>query len=344
MPMEFGFCIPVFANPGAAFFRTPSWTQLDPYAAIESGVLAEELGFDALWVADHLTHGVDGGILEGWTTLSVLAGRTRRIRLGTIHLAQAFRHPSLVAKMVATLDALSGGRVIFFYDVGYVEHECAAFGFPWYDADESVRRLDEGLALIRKLWTTDGPVTFDGHYFQLRDAICRPFPSQRPYPPIVLGEVRDEAWLDLIGRHATGWNSAPAAPDALRAKLDRVRAACDRHGRNFDSLRKSLEVQILVAPTQQDVRRRLEQIAELPLSPRVPARPAIVEYLRSGDQRKVGELEPSWLVGTPDDVIDQVRVFSALGITNFMLWFMDFPSTDGMRLFAERVAPALRAS
>ena len=111
---QFGFCVPLFANPGAAFFRTPAWTALDPPAAVAAAVEAERLGYESVWVADHLIHGHDGGILEGWTTLCVAAGRTQRAKLGTIHLAQPFRAPSLLAKMAATLDALSGGRLILF--------------------------------------------------------------------------------------------------------------------------------------------------------------------------------------------------------------------------------------
>src|SRR5579859_7833632 len=90
---DFGLCVPLFAYTGAAFFRTPAWSQLEPQVAVEAAVLAEHLGYDSLWVADHLMHGNDGGILEGWSTLAFLAGRTHRIRLGTIHLAQLLRPP-----------------------------------------------------------------------------------------------------------------------------------------------------------------------------------------------------------------------------------------------------------
>src|SRR5216683_2990985 len=116
--VRFGFCVPIFANPGAAFFRTPNWTALEPAAAVDSAVEAERLEYDSIWVADHLMHGFDDAILEGWTTLAVIAGRTSRITLGTIHLAQPFRPPAIAAKMAATLDVLSGGRLILFYDCG----------------------------------------------------------------------------------------------------------------------------------------------------------------------------------------------------------------------------------
>ena len=149
--LQFGFCVPVFAMPGGRFFRTPAWTALDPPAAVEAAVEAERLGYDSVWVADHLIHGHDGGILEGWTTLCVIAGRTQRVKLGTIHMAQAFRPPSLGAKITATLDALSGGRLIVFYDWGG-EAETLSYGLPYPPEAERVERLDEGLQLIKALW------------------------------------------------------------------------------------------------------------------------------------------------------------------------------------------------
>src|SRR5687767_1269540 len=111
--------------PGAGFFRTPGWTDLEPVRAVEAAVEAERLGYDSIWMADHLMHGHDGAILEGWTTLCVIAGRTERVKLGTIHMAQALRTPSMGAKITATLDALSNGRLILFYDWGG-EAEAAA--------------------------------------------------------------------------------------------------------------------------------------------------------------------------------------------------------------------------
>src|SRR6476660_189544 len=117
-PVRFGFCVPIFASPGGRLFRTPNFSALDCQAALHSAQLAEALGYDSLWVADHLMLGQDQAILEGWTTLAALAGSTRQARLGSIHQAHYFRHPSVAAKMIATLDQLSGGRFIYFADTG----------------------------------------------------------------------------------------------------------------------------------------------------------------------------------------------------------------------------------
>jgi alkanesulfonate monooxygenase SsuD/methylene tetrahydromethanopterin reductase-like flavin-dependent oxidoreductase (luciferase family) len=339
---KLGFCVPLFANPGAAFFRTPAWTALDPRAAVDAACEAERLGYDSVWVADHLMHGHDGGIMEGWTTLSVIAGRTSRVGLGTIHLAQPFRAPALVAKMAATLDALSGGRLIFFYDCGWQEAEVRAYGLDWPAEDERIARMEESLRLIDTLWSSEEPVSFDGRFYRTREAICRPKPTLRP--PIWLGEARHDAWVDAICRHMVGWNSTPASPARLAEKLELVRAGCARAGRNFSELEISLEMQVLIAPTEDEVRAIAMRIAGLPPSPRGAPRTDLVDALSSGSTRPLAELAGDWLVGTPTAVERQMRAYMDLGVSHFMLWFLDFPSLDGMRLFAERVAPALRKS
>jgi alkanesulfonate monooxygenase SsuD/methylene tetrahydromethanopterin reductase-like flavin-dependent oxidoreductase (luciferase family) len=340
--MQFGFCVPPFANPGPAFFRTPAWTELEPARAVDAVVAAERLGYDSIWMADHLIHGHDGGILEGWTTLSVAAGRTERIKLGTIHLAQPFRHPALMAKMASTLDALSGGRLLLFYDCGWGEAEVRAYGLPWPEEAERIARMDEGIRLMRELWAAEAPLDFRGEYFQTEAAICRPKPAQRPGPPIWLGEARHDAWCDVIAARADGWNSTPASIPRLREKLGRVEAACARRGRNPTELELSLEVQILIAPSEAEARATLSRIAALPASPRGRRRDDLVSFLESGDARPLREVVDDWLIGTPDDVTARIEQYRQLGVSHFMLWFVDFPSLDGLRLFAEAVAPRFR--
>lgn len=331
--------------PGAGFFRTPAWTELDPPAAVEAAVEAERLGYDSIWVADHLILGHDGGILEGWTTLCVIAGRTQRVRLGTIHMAQALRLPSLGAKITATLDALSGGRLIVFYDWGG-EAEARAYGLPYPPESERVERLDEGLQLIQALWQADQPLDFAGRYYRTEAAICLPKPVQRPHPPIWIGEARSDAWLDMACRHADGWNSTPASPPRLAEKLDRLRAACARAGRDPASLEISLEMQVLIAPSEAEVKAQARRIADLPEGQgrrSTRQRADLLTYLRSNDDpRPLSALVPDWLAGTPESILAQVQEYARMGVSHFMLWFLDFPSLDGMRLFAQEVTPRLR--
>jgi alkanesulfonate monooxygenase SsuD/methylene tetrahydromethanopterin reductase-like flavin-dependent oxidoreductase (luciferase family) len=329
--VQYGFCLPVFANPGHALFRAPAWAELDPADAVDAAVEAEALGYDSLWVADHLMHGHDGGILEGWTTLAYLAGKTSRAKLGTIHLAQAFRPPQIAAKQAATLDALSRGRLLFFYDFGYVEAEAEAYGLDLPPADVRTAQIDEGLDLIDRLWRADEPLEFEGRFFRTKSALCRPRPAQRPRPPIWLGEARDNAWCDVVARRADGWNSAPASLTRLAEKLATLHAACRRHGRDPQTLDLSLEIQILVAPSDAEARAALREIAALPPSPRGRRHPSLDRL----DDAPLTDLFPEWLIGSPESVRAQIAAYRDLGVSHLMLWFVDFPSRRGLRLFAE---------
>jgi alkanesulfonate monooxygenase SsuD/methylene tetrahydromethanopterin reductase-like flavin-dependent oxidoreductase (luciferase family) len=290
------------------------------------------------------------------------------VKLGTIHMAQALRPPALGAKITATLDALSGGRLIVFYDWGG-EAECRAYGLPYPPESERVERLDEGIALIKALWESDAPLDFPGRFYTTQGAICLPKPAQRPRPPIWIGEARGEAWLDMVCRHADGFNSTPASPARLSEKLDQLRAACRRMGRAPESFELSLETQILIAPTEVEATALARRIADIPTKPRASSErstrasgggsgtagqfarqqqaqtESLLAYLRAGDDpRPLSALVPNWLAGTPESVVAQMRAYVDLGVTHFMLWFLDFPSLDGMRLFAEQVAPRLRGT
>jgi alkanesulfonate monooxygenase SsuD/methylene tetrahydromethanopterin reductase-like flavin-dependent oxidoreductase (luciferase family) len=138
-------------------------------------------------------------------------------------------------------------------------------------------------------------------------------------------------------RHADGWNSTPASPSRLRAKLDALRAACERAGKDSTRLELSLEIQVLIAPTEKEVRSVARRIASLPPSQRGEPRKDVVAALDSQDDRPLNAIVDDWLVGTPDAVSEQLQTYAQLGISHFMLWFLDYPSLDGMHLFAERV-------
>ncbi len=190
-PIQFGFCLPIFASPGPNLFRTPRFAELDPAATMAMARRADELGYDSLWVADHLMLGKDDAILEGWTVISALAGATSRAKLGMIHQGLLFRNPALAAKMTATLDQISGGRVIHFMDCGYMGREYINYGLPW---DESigtrVEMLVEATELMLDLWASDAPITRHGAHYSVSDAICNPKPmSATPSAALVWGNL-----------------------------------------------------------------------------------------------------------------------------------------------------------
>lgn len=347
--MRFGFAVPIFANPGVADFRTPNAVQVD-WSAIMDGVrFAESLGFDSLWVADHMFLGRDGAILEGWTTLSYLAGATTSMRLGPIHLGDAFRHAPLLAKMVATLDVISGGRLELFVDPGWREREHSAYGFQWEpDRARRVERLDAALDVMHEMWTQDSPVLHND-FFSIDGAICAPRPVAPDGPPIWIGEAFDEATLDLIARRADVWNSMPAGIDVVDEKIRRVESACRDRGRDPRTLRKTLETQVFIYESESEFDGLLERFARLAEEhPSGGAMSDVVEFVRQGNPRLDGtktrdQLIEEFVIGTPEEVADKLAAYAELGIDEVLCWFMDYPETRSMELLAERVRPLLNA-
>ena len=345
-PVQFGYCVPIFASPGGSLFRTPDLPALDGRAAMKSAQLADSLGYDSLWVADHLMLGNDLAILEGWTTLAAIAGGTSRARLGLIHQAHFFRQPALAAKMIATLDQISGGRFIYFADTGTRAEEHRAYGIKYPQTmEERMPDFLEGLELTLKLWqaSADNPLTFDGRYYHLHDAVCAPGPVTQPHPPIWFGEAHPLT-LEVCARIGQGWNSAPVGVTELERRLGALRAACQRAGREFDELEISYETQILIAPSREAVREKLKHMLALtPPGTPTPPNADVSAFVSGRSDTYPRYLTDAWLVGTPDEIEQQLQAYIRTGATHFLLWFMDAPQTDGMRLFIEQVAPAIKA-
>lgn len=343
--IQFGFCVPIFANPGMTFFRTPAYERLEWATTRDAVMECEALGYDSVFVADHLFLGRDGAIFEGWTLLAALAGLTRRMRLAPIHLCDSFRNPSLTAKMIATLDIISSGRVILFYDYGWRRAEFDAYGFGFESSDnERAAKMVEGLEIIKGM-LTQPRFSFHGRYYRVDDALCEPKPVQCPLPPIWMGEANNPVMVRAIARHADVFNSMPASTAAFRQKLAIVQRACEVEGRDFNTIGRSLETQVLIGETDAEIDGTFERIAAL--RPAERSDQDILAQLQAtnptlGSYGSRQTLEQEFLIGTPDEVIRRLREYTDLGVTHFMLWFMDFPSLDGIRLFAREVMPKFR--
>jgi alkanesulfonate monooxygenase SsuD/methylene tetrahydromethanopterin reductase-like flavin-dependent oxidoreductase (luciferase family) len=343
-PLQFGFCVPIFAQPGGQLFRTPNFATLDAHAALQTATAADAMGFDSIWVADHLMLGKDQAILEGWTTLAAIAGATQRAKLGIIHQAHFFRHPAVAAKMIATLDQISGGRFIYFIDTGTRAAEHHAYGIHYPDTMEArMPELIEGLELTLALWqaTPPQPLTFSGKYYHTKEAVCTPPPVSRPHPPIWFGETHPLI-MQACAQYGQGWNSVPVPFAALQERLAALQAACQAIGRDFGEIEKTFEVQILVASDRAALRQTLKDMLALTPAGEPVLNDAAFQAFVSGQSDDYPlSLTDTWLIGTPEEVAAQIRRYTDVGISHFMLWFVDAPRQDGMRLFVERVRPLL---
>ena len=218
---------------------------------------AERLGVTSFWVLDHLHASPkpdEEQLLECWTLLSALAIETTRIRLGTLVLNINNRNPALTAKMAATLDQISEGRLEFGIGAGGTiraerqksygyEYEFDAYGisFPMRPSIR-IKKLDEGLEIMKRLWTQDS-ATFEGDYYSIKNAICLPKSVQKPYPPIWIGGKCGPKILEIIAKHADGWNilGAKTVEDYQRG-VNLLRRACTKMGQNADNIMTSVGV------------------------------------------------------------------------------------------------------
>lgn len=197
------------------------------------------------WVFDHFYPIGDtdhhGPCLEGWTVLTALAAQTRRLRVGVMVTGNTYRHPAVLAKIGATLDVISNGRLDFGIGAGWNEEESSAYGIPLYAPGERIARLGESCEVIRRLWT-ERTVTFEGKYYQLHDAYCEPKPVQKPHPPFVIGGSGERKTLRVTAKYADIWNFVGGSVDLLQHKLAVLKEHCAVVGRDFDAITISVQL------------------------------------------------------------------------------------------------------
>jgi len=269
---------------------------------------AESAGFRALWVSDHLMLGAEAvatDCLEAWTLLSALAVDTKKIRIGPMVTSQSYRNPALLAKMAAGVDQVSGGRLEFGIGAGWKEVEYRAYGYAYPDDPTRVTQLVEALEICTRLWT-EPKATYRGTHYRIEEAVSSPKPLQRPLP-IWIGGTKPRV-MRIAAKFAHVFNmSNPSQPPEPRiAELNNaLPKACKAVGRDPATLKRSLFIQVLAAPT----RREVDEIA---------AEVGSRAKLSGPDWLKA---RPAVIVGTPDEVGQRLRTIAAGGIdhANVML-------------------------
>jgi F420-dependent oxidoreductase-like protein len=203
---------------------------------------ADRLGFDTGWGHDHLHNhnDVTKPEDEGWTVLTALLVESKRIRGGLMVTANTFRHPGVLAKMVTTLDIVSGGRVDLGLGAGWFAQEHEQYGLALPPIGERLQRLDEACQVVKALWT-EARATFDGKHYQLRAAIHEPKPVQKPHPPLVIGTKGERVGLRIAARHANVWNMANGTAEEFRTKSSLLDQYCKEIGRDPDEIERSIQ-------------------------------------------------------------------------------------------------------
>lgn len=283
---------------------------------------AEQLGYDSIWVSDHLlSPSGRPHALEAWTVLCALASSVPRVRLGTYVLCNQFRHPSMLAKMASTLDNICGGRLELGIGAGWLKKEHVAFGFDWDEHSVRIERLRETLEIVRKLWTKNC-VSYTGRHFRIKDATLEPKPIQKPHPPLWIGGSSDKI-MRIVAEAGDGWIPTLPTPRQLAAGVSTIREEMKEAGRNPARLQVAYGGGgcLLIARDADTVVRMAEPLVR--------------------SSRKPIE-ESACLIGTPAECIQRIEQYQKAGAQMIVAGFYDFPSLDGMRLFAKTVIPSFR--
>ncbi|MEX0756112.1 MAG: TIGR03560 family F420-dependent LLM class oxidoreductase [Actinomycetota bacterium] len=283
----------------------------------------ERLGLEGLVSSDHYfpTNGsTDRGSSDAWTVMAALAARTERIRLGTLVSPVTFRHPAHLAKVVATVDRISGGRVDLGMGAGWWEEEHATHGLPFPPTVERFERLEEQLEIVQGLFTQD-PFAFEGTHYRLERGSFFPKPVQRPHPPIVIGGAGGRWLTRLIVRWADEFNTVSASPSVAKERFERVRSALDEAGRGQQTLTTSVMTWCYVGATEAQWRARVERAKQLD-----------------------PELDDAWIdetcvFGTPDRAAERIRAFADAGAQRIVLNHSLFDDLDMIELLAAEVFP-----
>jgi alkanesulfonate monooxygenase SsuD/methylene tetrahydromethanopterin reductase-like flavin-dependent oxidoreductase (luciferase family) len=279
---------------------------------------AEEFGFEGLFRSDHLT-GLNGDshreALALWPSLTTLAQRTDRIRFGPLVCSITFRHPAMVAKMAASVDVLSGGRLDLGLGAGWHAGEHRMFAIPYPKYSERLQRLDEGASVITALWSGQ-PATTQGHY-PLLEAENHPQPTH-PEPTLIMGG-KGERTLQIVARHASEWNSSYSPLQLFIDKSAELDGVCETIGRDPGTLRRSMMLPFAIGRDSAAVQKHIDA-----------HRVTFTDLPATADEWA----ENGFIVGSPDQVVDQLGTRVGAGATRFMLQQNALDDLDSVELLA----------
>jgi F420-dependent oxidoreductase-like protein len=281
---------------------------------------AENSGFDSFWVMDHF-HQIqfvgkpEEPMLEGWTVISVLAGITTKIKLGTLVTGLIYRYPSVLAKVAATLDVLSKGRLFMGIGAAWNEQESLAYGISYPSNQERMLRLEEAIQIIRKMWTEEPSASFNGKYYQIHNAYCNPKPIQKPSPPILVGGSGERKTLKIVAKYADACNLFGSI-ETVRKKLNILKEHCKSVGRDYDSILKTKLGAIVVDDSEEIAKSRVQQtFGGMPEE-------QIKEFV---------------IYGTPEDVSRHIELLEQVGIQYLIVDLEPSRELQALDTFANKV-------
>jgi len=253
-------------------------------------------------------------MLESWTTISILAGITSKIKLGTMMTGIIYRHPSILAKIGATLDVLSKGRLFMGIGAAWNEEESLAYGIPFPPIKERLLRLEEAIQIVRKMWTEEPSASFSGKYYQIKNAYCNPKPIQKPSPPIMVGGSGERQTLRIVAKYADACNLFGSV-ETVKRKLSILKEHCRSVGRDYDSILKTKLGVVVIEEDKELASKRFQHLINVP-------------------QEQVNEFA---IYGTPEDVLRQIGLLEEAGIQYFIIDLDPSKELEALEMFANEI-------
>jgi len=279
---------------------------------------AEDYGFQCVFRSDHYTIGPpDRESLETWVSLTYAASHTSRIEFGPLVSPITFRHPAMTTRMAASVDDLSGGRLILGLGVGWHEREHKQFGVPFYDKPTRIAMFEDALEVTTKLLKSDTPVSYTGKHFSLEEAILLPRPQRPGGPRLLIGGNGPKKTLPLVAQYADEWNAVGIAASELKARNALLDNLLIERGRKPTDVKRSLMTHVTYGKTDADLRAKLAKESNKPQT----------------------DADPNHFEGTASQVVDQIGKFVDAGVERFMMQWSNFDDLAGIESLAKEVLP-----
>jgi F420-dependent oxidoreductase-like protein len=258
--------------------------------------------------------GPDEPMLESWTTISALAGITTKIKLGTLVTGIVYRHPAILAKISATLDVLSKGRLFMGIGAAWNQEESFAYGVPFPSTRERLLRLEEVIQIIRKMWTKS-TATFNGKYYQIKDAYCNPKPLQKPHPPIMVGGGGERNTLRIVAKYADACNLFGSF-ETIKRKLSILNEHCKNVGRDYDSILKTKLGIVLIDNDKESLNKKLNKL------------------FKGMPKEQIKEFV---IYGSQEEVLKEIESLENVGIEYFIVDLDPSRELEQLELFANKI-------
>ncbi|MBB82319.1 MAG: hypothetical protein CL931_00730 [Deltaproteobacteria bacterium] len=305
-PVRFGVTLPQIKR---------TWQE-----ARDAAVEFDRLGYDSLWVCDHL-YGVPAPqlpILEAWTQLAAIAAVTDQAKLGTLVTPPFFRNPAVLAKQIATIEQIAPGRTIAGLGAGWFKPEFEQTGCDFPDTRDRLAALEDMVEVMKRMWT-DEKATYEGRFYSVNEAICEPKPAKKP--EILIGGGGEKVTMAIAARHADTWNNMAVFQAQLAQKVEALNKRCEEAGRDPASIEKSQQCVVVIGEDDDAGQAGLEK----------------AKKIYGGHMG--GALEEHGIWGSPERVIEGIERHRALGVSFFVMEFFGRDTRAPAQLFAETVMP-----